>query len=917
MSVQFTTTLPDEDQPALGNGVKDEVAVDRETATTNNGSVRIQIRETGQSTWDAEAAGFAEFVGAFDTLTMEFVGRLDGEEYEVRARTETEYRTGAWTAPVAITTKFPGVSSLTATAISPTEVELTWTDNADNEDGQLVVRERHSPSGGWWAERIVEDVGSDTESYTDDGAQPDTEYRYRIRAYTQYAEADSGTATVSTEGVGLSRRRVPPSDWYVEIDHPSGQPLTPTVAGGAEWQPTLNGEPGLPTVSIPVPYDERWREDGLEGQPMRVWLDGVRLPIDRFETVDESNGVEMALVGRGGTELESYVDGVSYSESDIPPAVTDLVSEHTSYGLDIDDPDGDTRADIQMLDADNEPEWEDALATYPFDATDPVELTPSGQVRQLQVGWYIEAEDGTGTAPVVQALDEYSGDEAVRFADQTHSRSWSFSTDHTIPAGELRFAFLRAQPEGSNPALSLRFEGDDFEFIPEDALNATGSETDLAWFSSTVGNDELPPGSYTFEINAGSASGEVFVDVVFPHDDRFEYDFPTELQFTPLPTLTGPREYAHEQTVETRLVTSIERVIGGELTTEFNSIANNQAVAISNDQGSTWIEAANSETVSGTFADASTTISARFTLSAWGDGEESPTEGNRAMAVDLFDLRADLDDTPLLIDYADRGTVAELLTGIADATDQVWSVEWDSDAGEPEIVWSQPGRRVNESTAPIVTVEGSRSIEGSYERVVVFGATREVEAETWSADGVELLSGLAENHVKVDSERVRSPDGETLFERGIDYRVDWALGALAILEDGDMVAGEQYLVDYEWTYRGERTVPGVDADEAVTLREELPSATSERECEQLARGILTRVQDPLVEAQVSLSEWPPDQSLIAALEHPDLPFEGAFIVRGADISDAGGVTLRLGSRQTAGEIVDELREQQQALAKLV
>ena len=43
MTVTFTTDLPDEDQPVLGNGVEDEVAVDRETAVSNNGSVRIQI----------------------------------------------------------------------------------------------------------------------------------------------------------------------------------------------------------------------------------------------------------------------------------------------------------------------------------------------------------------------------------------------------------------------------------------------------------------------------------------------------------------------------------------------------------------------------------------------------------------------------------------------------------------------------------------------------------------------------------------------------------------------------------------------------------------------------------------------------------------------------------------------------------
>ena len=58
MPIQATTQLPDEDQPVLGNGVEDGVAVDRESAVTNYGDVRIQTRETGQSSWDGSATGF-------------------------------------------------------------------------------------------------------------------------------------------------------------------------------------------------------------------------------------------------------------------------------------------------------------------------------------------------------------------------------------------------------------------------------------------------------------------------------------------------------------------------------------------------------------------------------------------------------------------------------------------------------------------------------------------------------------------------------------------------------------------------------------------------------------------------------------------------------------------------------------------
>ncbi|OYR58514.1 hypothetical protein DJ70_02910, partial [Halorubrum halodurans] len=201
MPVTLTTTLPDEDQPVLGNGVEDEVAVDRESATTNNGSVRIQIRETGQSAWNSSATGFAEFIGAFDTLTMEFVGREDGEEYEVRARTETQYRTGDWTEPVAIVTQFPGLTTLVATATDPTTVSLSWEDLADNEAGFTIDRRRQYDTG-WSRWQEIATLDPNTESYPAPAA-PDATVEYRVTSYTPYTSV-SQTASTTTPAIGLA-----------------------------------------------------------------------------------------------------------------------------------------------------------------------------------------------------------------------------------------------------------------------------------------------------------------------------------------------------------------------------------------------------------------------------------------------------------------------------------------------------------------------------------------------------------------------------------------------------------------------------------------------------------------------------------------------------------------------------------------
>ena len=195
--VSETTILPDEDQPILGNGVLDEVAVDRETAVTNTGDVRYQIRRSEDAPDWETAPSFQQFIGAFDTLTFEFVGLLDGEEYEVRGRTETADATGDFTDPVSIATKFPAITNLAASLDEPTgDVTLTWTDNADNEDGiEVQRRELSTDSGTPSAWQVITTLAPDTEAYTDnvDGG----EYEYRLRAFTPYTDSFSDiTVTV-------------------------------------------------------------------------------------------------------------------------------------------------------------------------------------------------------------------------------------------------------------------------------------------------------------------------------------------------------------------------------------------------------------------------------------------------------------------------------------------------------------------------------------------------------------------------------------------------------------------------------------------------------------------------------------------------------------------------------------------------
>lgn len=70
-------------------------------------------------------------------------------------------------------------TDLTATALDDDQIQLSWTDNASNEDGYSIER---SPNGtDSWVE--IDTTAANIETYTDAGLEPETIYYYRVRAF--------------------------------------------------------------------------------------------------------------------------------------------------------------------------------------------------------------------------------------------------------------------------------------------------------------------------------------------------------------------------------------------------------------------------------------------------------------------------------------------------------------------------------------------------------------------------------------------------------------------------------------------------------------------------------------------------------------------------------------------------------------
>lgn len=87
-------------------------------------------------------------------------------------------------------------SGLTATAISKTQINLSWNDNSDNETGFMIER-KTGDSGSY---ELIGTTNSDISVYSDTGLTQNTRYYYRVKAYNEIGEsAYSNEAKATTK----------------------------------------------------------------------------------------------------------------------------------------------------------------------------------------------------------------------------------------------------------------------------------------------------------------------------------------------------------------------------------------------------------------------------------------------------------------------------------------------------------------------------------------------------------------------------------------------------------------------------------------------------------------------------------------------------------------------------------------------
>ncbi|MBI3193968.1 MAG: fibronectin type III domain-containing protein [Ignavibacteriae bacterium] len=200
-------------------------------------------------------------------------------------------------------------TNVRATALSSTEITVTWKDNSDNEDGFRVERTTIDSLGFM---RPIASVEAGVTTYTDLDLNPTTSYAYRIVAYNSGGNSSPSSITVGTTqstptppNQPLTLRAIPVSNTRVYLS----------------WQDNSNNE------------DAFRIERGVVGTSSYFGLDTVAENTDNYEdeNVIAGTAYQYRVYAYNGIGSSGYTDVVTVTAGAnvIPPFAPSYLSAST------------------------------------------------------------------------------------------------------------------------------------------------------------------------------------------------------------------------------------------------------------------------------------------------------------------------------------------------------------------------------------------------------------------------------------------------------------------------------------------------------------------------------------------------------------------------------------------------------------
>jgi Glycoside hydrolase family 44/PA14 domain/Fibronectin type III domain len=206
-------------------------------------------------------------------------------------------------------------SNLTATAVSPSQINLTWTDNSGNETGFVVERATDS---GFTTGLTVTTVAANTISYSATGLAAGTTYWFRVRA------ANGGGSSANSNAASTTTQPPPPvgpgnglaATYFDNLDFTGPSLVRTDRMVNFDWGPRSPAAGlGASTFSARWTGQVRAIESGTyrfqtyHDDGVRLWVDG-RLIInswaDRAPRADTSGAISLVAGQKYDIRLEYY-----------------------------------------------------------------------------------------------------------------------------------------------------------------------------------------------------------------------------------------------------------------------------------------------------------------------------------------------------------------------------------------------------------------------------------------------------------------------------------------------------------------------------------------------------------------------------------------------------------------------------------
>jgi fibronectin type 3 domain-containing protein len=269
-----------------------------------------------------------------------------GTEYFYRVRATNTAGDSAYSNEAdVITPSLPATpSSLQASAVTSTEIDLAWQDNADNEDGYDVFRQ----TGGSGDYSLLASLPADTTSYADLGLSAGTLYDYHVQAFN--LAGFSGVADFSVTAVTAAPTNVTATagngqitlSWSAPMGAASYNIYRSTTGRGAEGATPFQTGVTVPsftdtgltngsTYYYEISAVDSGGESSLSSEASATAGKGVAVSFDvsgfpSSTTAGTAGNVTVTVLDALGSTVTDYTGTVHFTSSDgqavLPPDYT-------------------------------------------------------------------------------------------------------------------------------------------------------------------------------------------------------------------------------------------------------------------------------------------------------------------------------------------------------------------------------------------------------------------------------------------------------------------------------------------------------------------------------------------------------------------------------------------------------------------